>query len=68
MKSSDAEMKERKALVGSTTTQTFFSKALADLQLEQGQSGRFTDKASVTGREPFVKYPSHARIALGRVT
>jgi hypothetical protein len=37
MKSSDAEMKERKALVGSTTTQTFFSKALADLQLEQGQ-------------------------------
>ena len=51
-------MKERKALVGSTTTQTFFSKALADLQLEQGQSGRFTDKATLTGAARVPQYPA----------
>jgi hypothetical protein len=57
MKSSDIEMKERKALAGSTTTMSYHTRALADLQLEQGQSGRFTDKASVSGAEASVRYP-----------
>jgi hypothetical protein len=57
MKSAQEEQRERKALVGSTTTTTYHSRAMAELQLEQGQAGRFTDKASVTGAEPFVKYP-----------
>jgi hypothetical protein len=51
------EQAERKALAGSTTTMTFHSRALADLQLEQGQSGRFTDKASLSGAEASVRYP-----------
>lgn len=57
MKSSDAEMAERKALVGSTTTMTFFSQAIAHLGRE-GQ-GRHADaaKASVSGAEPSVRYP-----------
>jgi hypothetical protein len=57
MKSSDIEMKERKALAGSTTTMSYHTRALAELQLEQGQSGRFTDKASVNGSKPAVAYP-----------
>ena len=54
------EMKERKALAGSNSAMTFHSRALADLQLEQGQNGRFTDKAMVSGSEPAVRYPAAA--------
>jgi hypothetical protein len=57
MRSQDQEMKERKALAGSTTTMSYHQRALAELQLEQGQSGRFVDKASVVGAEASVRYP-----------
>ena len=53
------EMKERSALSGSTSAMTLHSRAVADLQLE-GQSGRFTDKAMVSGSEPAVRYPAAA--------
>jgi hypothetical protein len=57
MKSSDIEIKERKALAASTTTMSYHTRALAELQLEQGQSGRFTDKAVVNGSKPTVGVP-----------
>jgi hypothetical protein len=57
MKSSDIEIKERKALAASTTTMSYHTRALAELQLEQGQSGRFTDKVSVIGSKAAVVYP-----------
>ena len=53
------EQKERKSLSGSTSAMTLHSRALADLQLER-QSGRFTDKAMVSGSEPSVRYPAAA--------
>jgi hypothetical protein len=57
MKSSDIEQRERRELLGSNTTITYHSRAAAELQLEQGQSGRFVDKASVVGAEASVRYP-----------
>jgi hypothetical protein len=57
MKSAQEEQRERKALAGSSTTTTYHQRALAELQLEQGQSGRFTDKAVVVGSKPTVQYP-----------
>jgi hypothetical protein len=57
MKTADIEMKERKALAGSTTTMSYHTKAAAELALEAGNAGRWTDKAALSGREPFVKYP-----------
>jgi hypothetical protein len=57
MKSSDAEMKERKALVGSTTTMTFFSQAIAHLGLDAQGRHAAAAKVSVSGVAPFVKYP-----------
>ena len=56
-KTADLERDERKSLAGSTTTMTLHSRAMAELQLEQGQSGRFTDKVSVSGAEASVRYP-----------
>ena len=60
MTSRQDEQRERKALAGSTTTTTYHTRALADLQLEQGQSGRFTDKASVSGAEALSPVPASA--------
>jgi hypothetical protein len=57
MTSHHDEQKQRRELAGSTGTMTYHSRALADLQLEQGQSGRFVDKAAVTGSQPQVHYP-----------
>lgn len=57
MKSSDAEMKERKALVGSTTTMTFFSQAIAHLGLESQGRHAAAAKASVTGSARVPQYP-----------
>jgi hypothetical protein len=56
-KSSDAEMKERKALVGSTTTQTFFSRAEADIGLQSQGRHAAAAKATVTGSQSSVQYP-----------
>jgi hypothetical protein len=58
MKSSDAEMKERKALVGSTTTQTFFSRAEADIGLESQGRHAAAAKATVTGSARVPLYPA----------
>jgi hypothetical protein len=55
--SANEEQKLRKSLAGSNTTITYHSRAAAELQLEQGQSGRFVDKASVVGAEASVRYP-----------
>jgi hypothetical protein len=55
MKTADIERAERRAYVGSTTTQTFHSQASAQLELE-GQ-GRFAEKATVVGSKPAVAYP-----------
>jgi hypothetical protein len=56
MKSSDAEQRERQALVGSTNEFTSYrDRAIADLQLEaQGRHARGT---AVVGSQPFVRYP-----------
>lgn len=55
MKSSDIEMKERKALAGSTTGFTYHSRAITGLDLER--SGRHAQHATVTGTKPTVAYP-----------
>jgi hypothetical protein len=55
--SANEEQKLRKALAGSTGGMTYHSRSLADLQLEQGHSGRFTEKASVTGAERVPNVP-----------
>jgi hypothetical protein len=55
MKSSQSEMAERKALLGSTTTATYHSRAIADLGLES--QGRHSDKATVTGSTRVPQYP-----------
>jgi hypothetical protein len=55
--SANEERKLRKSLAGSNTGMTYHSRAAAELQLEQGQSGRFLDKASVVGAEASVRYP-----------
>jgi hypothetical protein len=52
------EQAERRALAGSTATMSYHTRAAAELQLEQGNAGRWTDKAALSGREPFVKYPA----------
>ena len=57
MKTSDAEMKERKALVGSTTTQTFFSRAEADIGLESQGRHAAAAKATVTGSARVPQVP-----------
>jgi hypothetical protein len=55
-KSSDLEMKERKALAGSTTSVTTYrDRAIADLGLEA--QGRFAKGVEVTGSKPAVLYP-----------
>jgi hypothetical protein len=56
-KSSDIEQRERRELLGSSGSMTYHSRSLAELQLEQGQSGRFTDKATVIGSKAAVSYP-----------
>jgi hypothetical protein len=56
MKSSDIEMKERKQLVGSTTTiTTFRDAAIADISLQTG--GRFNNAPVVTGSTPSQAWP-----------
>jgi hypothetical protein len=55
MKSSDIEMKERKALAGSTTGFTYHSRAITGLDLER--SGRHAQHATVTGAKASVQYP-----------
>jgi hypothetical protein len=54
-RSSDIEQRERRELLGSTTTQTYFSRATADLALED--QGRFAKGVEVTGSKPAVPYP-----------
>jgi hypothetical protein len=57
MKSADIEQRERRAYAGSTTGMTYHSRALSHIELE-GQGRHAAEaKASVSGREPFVKYP-----------
>jgi hypothetical protein len=55
--SANEEQKLRKALAGSTGGMTYHSRSLADLQLEQGHSGRFTEKASVVGATRMPNVP-----------
>jgi hypothetical protein len=57
MKSADAEMKERKSLVGSTGSMTYHSRAATALELEGQGRHAAAAKAQLTGREAFVKYP-----------
>jgi hypothetical protein len=58
MRSQDQEMKERKALAGSTTeVTTYRDRAIADIGLEQG-SGRHSAKASVIGSARVPLYPA----------
>jgi hypothetical protein len=57
MKSSDIEQRERQKFIGSTTTQTYHSRSLADLALELAQGGRHAKPASVIGSEPTIRYP-----------
>jgi hypothetical protein len=54
--SAQEEQKLRKSLAGSTTTQTYHSRAAADIALEN-QGGRFAKGAEVTGSKPAVVYP-----------
>jgi hypothetical protein len=55
--SANEEMKLRKALAGSTTTQTFFSRAEADIALESQGRHAAASKASVVGTEASIRYP-----------
>jgi hypothetical protein len=55
MKSSDIEQRERRELLGSTTTSTFHQRAIADLALED--QGRHTQGAVVTGSERVPQVP-----------
>jgi hypothetical protein len=57
MKSSDIEQADRRKLVGSTTTQTFFSRAEAELALEAQGRHANAAKASISGAEASVRYP-----------
>jgi hypothetical protein len=53
--SAQEEQKLRKAYAGSTTTQTFFSRAEAELAQEA--QGRHSTKAVVNGSKPIVGVP-----------
>jgi hypothetical protein len=57
MTSHHDEQKQRRELAGSTGAMTYHSRAIADLQLEQGQSGRFTQGAEVSGSKLAAVYP-----------
>jgi hypothetical protein len=57
MTSHQKEQRERRELSGSNTTTTYHSRAAAELQLEQGQSGRFLEKAAVTGAKAVPQWP-----------
>jgi hypothetical protein len=58
MKSSDIEQRERRKLVGSTTTATtYHERAIAELGLE-GQGNRFAVGTSVTGAARVPQYPA----------
>lgn len=50
------EMKERKALSGSTSAMTLHSRAVADLELE-ATAGRHSKASIVSGATPTVQYP-----------
>jgi hypothetical protein len=54
MLTKDQEQKERRALVGSTTTSTYHSLANLDLSLS---GGRFSPGGDVSGSEELVRYP-----------
>jgi hypothetical protein len=66
MKSSDLEQRERQKFIGSTTTQTYHSRSLADLALELAQGGRHAKPASVIGSEPTIRYPANLKARHGR--
>jgi hypothetical protein len=57
MRQADEERKLRKALAGSTTTQTFFSRAEADIGLESQGRHAAAAKATVVGKAPTPVYP-----------
>jgi hypothetical protein len=56
-RAADEERKLRKALAGSTTTQTFFSRAEAEIILQSQGRHAAAAKAQVNGAEASVRYP-----------
>jgi hypothetical protein len=57
MRQADEERKLRKALAGSTTTQTFFSRAEAEIILQSQGRHALASKPTVNGTEASVRYP-----------